>query len=160
MFGRAFVAKKARLKQILHFGLLSGAATGGSALLATAWLFLSNFSTAATDVVIDARVVEEARKEPAGTGQRIIQIFNWAADVVHHRGPRHRELVQEVARISSTESTDPSRVGSLPEAFHEPHNGPDRGKVHAAAAEWLGTTADARSQASSEATDSSAAAEA
>ena len=63
-------------------------------------------------------LVEEARKEPAGTGQRIIQIFNRAADVVHHRGPRHRELVQEVARISSTESTDPSRVGSLPEAFH------------------------------------------
>ena len=54
------------------------AATAGSALCATAWLFLSNFSTAATDVVIDARVVEEARKEPA-SGAGDLQSLSWTA---------------------------------------------------------------------------------
>jgi AcrR family transcriptional regulator len=63
-------------------------------------------------------LVEEARKEPGSTAERLTQVFHQAADVAHHRGPRHRELIQEVARISATESADPNRVGSLPQAFH------------------------------------------
>jgi AcrR family transcriptional regulator len=63
-------------------------------------------------------LIEEARKEPGSTGERLTHVFRRAADMAHHRGPRHRELVQEVARIGAAESTDPTRDGSLPQAFH------------------------------------------
>ncbi len=63
-------------------------------------------------------LVEKARKEPGSTTERLTQVFRKSADVAHRRGPRHRELVQEVARISSAASADPGRASSLPHAFH------------------------------------------
>jgi AcrR family transcriptional regulator len=62
-------------------------------------------------------LVEEARKRPGSTGERLSYAFSRAAAVVHRRGPRHRELVQEVARISALQSTDPARNRGLPQAF-------------------------------------------
>jgi len=63
-------------------------------------------------------LVEQALEEPGSTGERLLHTFRRAADVARHRGPRHRELVQEVARISAVEATDPSRDRSLRAAFH------------------------------------------
>jgi AcrR family transcriptional regulator len=63
-------------------------------------------------------LVEEARKERGTSGERLSRVFLRAADVAQHRGPRHRELVQEIARISALEFADPNRDGSLPQAFH------------------------------------------
>ncbi|MAG33891.1 MAG: hypothetical protein CL908_23670 [Deltaproteobacteria bacterium] len=63
-------------------------------------------------------IVEQVRREPGSTSERLARAFRRAADVAQHRGPRHRELVQEVTRISAAESTDPNRHGGLPQAFN------------------------------------------
>ncbi len=62
-------------------------------------------------------LVEEARKQPASTCERLTQVFLRAGDVARHRGPRHRELVQEVMRLSAAEAIEQPHVGGLPEAF-------------------------------------------
>lgn len=63
-------------------------------------------------------LVEEARKQPLCTSERLGLVFRRAGDVVRSRGPRHRELVQELARISTTEAMGPARSDGLPKAFH------------------------------------------
>jgi AcrR family transcriptional regulator len=63
-------------------------------------------------------LVEEARKRPGSTAERLTDVFRRAGDVARQRGPRHRELVQEVMRISAAEAIAPPHEGGLPEAFH------------------------------------------
>jgi acylglycerol lipase len=43
----------------------------------------------------------------------------------------------EAGLVFEKASTGPSEVTLLPDAYHEPHNGPDRGLVHEAVVKWL-----------------------
>jgi AcrR family transcriptional regulator len=62
-------------------------------------------------------LVEEARKQPGSTGERLRYVFSRAGEEARRRGPRHRELVEEVARITAAEGLGPAQSGSLPNAF-------------------------------------------
>lgn len=62
-------------------------------------------------------LVEEARKQPGSTAERLGYVFARAGEEARRRGPRHRELVEEVARISAAEGLGRTQSGSLPNAF-------------------------------------------
>jgi AcrR family transcriptional regulator len=62
-------------------------------------------------------MVEKARKQPGSTRERLGNVFARAGEEAHRRGPRHRELVEEVARISAAEGLGAAQSASLPNAF-------------------------------------------
>ncbi|MBW2271218.1 MAG: TetR/AcrR family transcriptional regulator [Deltaproteobacteria bacterium] len=62
-------------------------------------------------------LVEEGRKEQGSTGERLAYVFRRAGEEAHRRGPHHRELLQEAARLGAAEEIDPAQSRSLPQAF-------------------------------------------
>ena len=62
-------------------------------------------------------LVEEARKQPGSTAERLSFVFARAGEEARRRGPRHRELVEELARLTAAEGLGPAQSGSLPNAF-------------------------------------------
>ncbi len=62
-------------------------------------------------------LVEEARKQPGSTGKRLSCVFSRAGEEARRRGPRHRELVEELFRITAAEGLGPAQSGGLPNAF-------------------------------------------
>jgi len=62
-------------------------------------------------------LVEEARKQPVPTPQRLTHLFRRAAEEARRHGPRHRELLLEVVRMANAEDLDPTPSRGLAGAF-------------------------------------------
>jgi AcrR family transcriptional regulator len=61
--------------------------------------------------------VEEARKRPGTTAERLLQLFRRAGEEAVRAGPRHKELVIEVARMSQADGSGPEKTRRLHAAF-------------------------------------------
>jgi len=62
-------------------------------------------------------LVEEARKQPGSSTQRLSHLFRRAAEEARRHGPRHRELLLEVVRMANAEGLEPTRSRGLAGAF-------------------------------------------
>ena len=61
--------------------------------------------------------VEEARKRPGTTAERLARLFHRAGEEAVRAGPRHKELVIEVARMSQVDGSGPAKNRRLHAAF-------------------------------------------
>jgi AcrR family transcriptional regulator len=61
--------------------------------------------------------VEEARKQKGSTPDRLAHLFRRAGEEALRAGPRHKELVVEVARLVQVEGTGPEQTQRLHRAF-------------------------------------------
>jgi AcrR family transcriptional regulator len=61
--------------------------------------------------------VEEARKQKGSTADRLAHLFRRAGEEALRAGPRHRELVVEVARLVQVDGTGPEQTRRLHLAF-------------------------------------------
>jgi AcrR family transcriptional regulator len=61
--------------------------------------------------------VEEARKHGGSTAERLARVFRRAGKEALRAGPRHRELVIEVARLVQVDGSGPERTRRLHLAF-------------------------------------------
>jgi AcrR family transcriptional regulator len=61
--------------------------------------------------------VEEARKHPGSTTERLALLFHRAGEEAVRAGPRHKELVVEVARLVQVDGTGPDKARRLHAAF-------------------------------------------
>ena len=61
--------------------------------------------------------VEEARKRRGSTAQRLAHLFHRAGEEAISAGPRHRELVVEVARLAQVDGSGPEQTRRLHAAF-------------------------------------------
>jgi AcrR family transcriptional regulator len=62
-------------------------------------------------------LVEEARKQPCSTADRLAHLFGRAAEEALRAGPRHKELLLEVVRIAQVDGSGPSKTRRLHAAF-------------------------------------------
>lgn len=62
-------------------------------------------------------LVEEARKLRGSTAQRLAHLFRLVGDEVVRAGPRHKELLVEVVRLSQVEGSGPERTRWLHSVF-------------------------------------------
>jgi len=62
-------------------------------------------------------LVEEARKRPGSTGERLAHLFARAGDEVLRAGPRHKELLVEVVRVAQVDGSGPEQSRRLHAAF-------------------------------------------
>ncbi len=61
--------------------------------------------------------IEEARKQPASTGDRILHFFSHLADNVEEAGPMHRELFGVIVRVAHDSGNEPEQARKLHDAF-------------------------------------------
>jgi AcrR family transcriptional regulator len=61
--------------------------------------------------------VEEARKRPGSASDRLAHLFHRAGEEAVRAGPRHRELVIEVARLVQVDGSGPEQTRRLHAAF-------------------------------------------
>jgi AcrR family transcriptional regulator len=61
--------------------------------------------------------VEDARKRPGSTADRLAHLFHRAGDEALRAGPRHKELVMEVARLVHVDGSGPEQTRRLHVAF-------------------------------------------
>jgi AcrR family transcriptional regulator len=61
--------------------------------------------------------VEEARKRPGSTAERLAHLFHRAGEEALRAGPRHKELVIEVARLVQVDGSGPEQARRLHVAF-------------------------------------------
>jgi AcrR family transcriptional regulator len=62
--------------------------------------------------------IEEARKRPGSTAERLGHLFHRAGEEALRAGPRHKELVIEVARMSQADGSGAEKTRRLHAAFH------------------------------------------
>jgi len=61
--------------------------------------------------------VEDARKQRGSTAERLAQLFRRAGEEAVRAGPRHKELVVEVARLVQVDGSGPEKTRRLHAAF-------------------------------------------
>jgi len=62
-------------------------------------------------------LVEEARKRPGSTAERIAHLFERAGEETARAGPRHRELLAEVVRVAQVDRSGDETTRRLHAAF-------------------------------------------
>jgi AcrR family transcriptional regulator len=62
-------------------------------------------------------LVEEARKQPGTTAQRIAHLFQRTAEETFRAGPRHKELLIEVVRVAQADGPHPETTRRFHAAF-------------------------------------------
>ena len=62
-------------------------------------------------------LVEEARKQPGTTAQRLTHLFQRTAEETLRAGPRHKELLIEVVRVAQVDGPHPERTRRFHAAF-------------------------------------------
>lgn len=61
--------------------------------------------------------IEEARKQPASTGERVQYFFQSIADNAEEAGPMHRELLTELVHVAHESETGHEQARKLHDAF-------------------------------------------
>jgi AcrR family transcriptional regulator len=61
--------------------------------------------------------IEEARKRPGSTRERLLQFFGRVADNADEAGPMHRELLTEMVHVASEAGTGSEQARRLHDAF-------------------------------------------
>jgi AcrR family transcriptional regulator len=62
-------------------------------------------------------LVEEARKRPGSTAERLAHLFGRAGEEALRAGPRHKELLIEVVRVAQVDGSGPEQTRRLHAAF-------------------------------------------
>lgn len=62
-------------------------------------------------------LVEEARKQPGSTADRLAHLFERAGEEALRAGPRHKELLVEVVRVAQVDGSGPEKTRRLHAAF-------------------------------------------
>jgi len=62
-------------------------------------------------------LVEEARKQPGSTADRLAHLFHRVAEESLRAGPRHKELLVEVVRVAQVDGSGPEQSRRLHSAF-------------------------------------------
>ncbi len=81
----------------------------------TRQLLLRDIAETALDVLLAD--IEEARKAPVDTAERIAQLFGVIADNALNAGPMHRELLTEIIHSIHESGTDSEQARKLQDAF-------------------------------------------
>jgi AcrR family transcriptional regulator len=61
--------------------------------------------------------IEDARKQPGSTSERIAHLFDRAGEEALRAGPRHKELLIEVVRVAQVDGSGPEQSRRLHAAF-------------------------------------------
>jgi AcrR family transcriptional regulator len=64
-----------------------------------------------------AALIEEARKQPGPTADRLTHLFHRVAEESLRAGPRHKELLVEVVRVAQVDGSGPEQSRRLHAAF-------------------------------------------